>query len=151
MGGRDTRRAFTLSQKHEILYQQNIKCAECHKPLDLRAVEYHHIKAWAAQGRTKTQNGAALCPTCHSLKTHKERLKKLDKKDTTMKPAPATVLSKLTPRQLESLAQKHKIILRGKYVDDMFSSKYVAPPKSRYVEKLAGIVTQKEINSLLKL
>ena len=77
---RDTRRAFTPTQKKEILYQQNNKCAKCHKPLDPRAVHFHHIKPWSSGGRTITVNGAALCPTCHEIITHKERLKKVDKK-----------------------------------------------------------------------
>jgi 5-methylcytosine-specific restriction endonuclease McrA len=77
---RDTRRAFTPTQKKEILYQQNNKCAKCHKPLDPRAIHFHHIKPWSSGGRTITVNGAALCPTCHEIITHKERLKKVDKK-----------------------------------------------------------------------
>jgi len=80
---RDARRAFTKTQKDEILYQQNNRCAgtECkHKKLDPRAIHYHHIKSWSENGRTITTNGAALCPTCHALSHHKENLKKVDKK-----------------------------------------------------------------------
>lgn len=76
----DSRRAFTPTQKKQILYQQNNKCAKCHKPLDPRAIHFHHIKPWSSGGRTITQNGAALCPTCHEILTHKERLKKVDKR-----------------------------------------------------------------------
>lgn len=76
--GRDKRRAFTESQKHEILHQQNYKCATCHKKLDLRVTEYDHIKPWADKGKTKIINGAALCPTCHRLKTHKETVRKVE-------------------------------------------------------------------------
>jgi len=77
---RDKRRAFTRTQKNEILAQQNNKCAKCHKPLDMRTVEFDHKKGWADRGRTVTQNGQALCPHCHKLKTHKSRLKKIEKK-----------------------------------------------------------------------
>jgi hypothetical protein len=80
---RDTRRAFTKTQKDEILYQQNNRCAgnDCnHKKLDPRAIHYHHIKSWSESGRTITTNGAALCPTCHAISHHKENLKKVDKK-----------------------------------------------------------------------
>lgn len=34
MEDRDGRRAFTQTQKNEILYQQNSKCAKCHEMLD---------------------------------------------------------------------------------------------------------------------
>lgn len=80
---RDSRRTFSRTQKAEIWAQQNGKCAgtNCgHRKLDMRTVEYDHVKPWADRGRTIAQNGAALCPECHKLKTHKERLKKVDKK-----------------------------------------------------------------------
>ena len=77
---RDTRRAFTRTQKNEIWAQQNGNCAKCHDPLDPRAVEYDHKKGWADRGKTVVINGQALCSNCHKLKTHKQRLKEIDKK-----------------------------------------------------------------------
>jgi len=85
---RDTRRSFAITQKKEILYQQDNKCAECHQKLDPRAVHFHHIKPWASGGRTITQNGAALCPKCHEILTHKERLKKVDRRRKTQSKDP---------------------------------------------------------------
>jgi recombinational DNA repair protein (RecF pathway) len=82
---RDPRRAFTQTQKNEILYQQNNRCAKCHDPLDPRAKHFHHIKGWAAGGRTVTVNGAALCPTCHAKTEHNERLNKVDRTSKTIK------------------------------------------------------------------
>jgi hypothetical protein len=149
MEGRDTRRTFTQTQKLEILYQQNSKCAKCHEILDLRIVQYDHIKAWADQGRTITQNGAALHPNCHALKTHIERVKKIDKKELSTKLVSAQTLSKLTIKQLRILAKNHEIVLRGKNVGNFIYSEYVAPPKKRYVEKLTGVVTENEIRFLL--
>jgi nitrate/TMAO reductase-like tetraheme cytochrome c subunit len=77
---RDTRRAFTQSQRKEILYQQNNKCAECHKSLDPRDIEYDHKDPWAANGRTVEQNGRALCGSCHNLVTHQAQVKKVNSK-----------------------------------------------------------------------
>lgn len=77
---RDPRRAFTRTQKNEILHQQDYKCARCHEKLDLRATEFDHKKPWAAGGRTITVNGRALCATCHKIVTHNTRLKKVEKK-----------------------------------------------------------------------
>jgi len=77
---RDSRRSFTSTQKKEILYQQNSKCARCHKKLDPRAIHFHHKKPWSSGGRTITVNGRALCADCHEILSHKERLKKVDKK-----------------------------------------------------------------------
>lgn len=78
--GRDKRRAFTKTQQNEILYQQNNKCAICQKPLDPRAIQYDHHKGWADKGRTVTRNGRALHPTCHAIKTHDDRLAKIEGK-----------------------------------------------------------------------
>lgn len=77
---RDKSRAFRQTQKEEILFQQNNKCARCHKKLDPRDIEYDHIKPWAANGKTATVNGAALCGSCHNKKTHEERLRRLEPK-----------------------------------------------------------------------
>ncbi len=75
--GRDTQRVFTKMQQKEILYQQNNLCAGefCkHRPLDLRIVQFHHGEGWAARGRTKIQNGIAVCPNCHALIHYYEKL-----------------------------------------------------------------------------
>lgn len=50
---KDTRRSFTQTQKNEILYQQDNKCASSlchHKKLDPRATEFDHKKPWASGG-----------------------------------------------------------------------------------------------------
>ena len=60
--------------------QHGGKCAKCYKPLRQATVEYDHGKAWSDGGKTVNKNGRALCAECHKLKTHKERLKKGDKK-----------------------------------------------------------------------
>ncbi|MBI4181423.1 MAG: HNH endonuclease [Candidatus Aenigmarchaeota archaeon] len=75
---RDKRRAFTLTQRNEIWDQQGGKCAICRKKLEARSTEYDHVKPWADRGRTITVNGAALCANCHKIKTHKERLVKIN-------------------------------------------------------------------------
>ena len=87
---RDSRRVFTKTQKNEIWAQQKGKCAvpRCHKPLDPRTVEYDHGRAWSAGGPTKIKNGRALCPECHKLKTHKERLEKVEKRKRKRKTGP---------------------------------------------------------------
>lgn len=77
---KDSRRSFSPTQKKEILYQQDGKCARCHKKLDPRATHFHHEKPWASGGRTKVVNGRALCADCHEIISHKDRLKRIDKK-----------------------------------------------------------------------
>lgn len=82
--GRDKQRAFTKTQQKEILTQQNNLCAGeyCkHKPLDLRIVQYHHVEGWAARGKTKVQNGIAVCPNCHALIHYYEKLEIQERDD----------------------------------------------------------------------
>lgn len=83
--GRDTRRSFTQAQRKQIQYQQGGKCAVCKKPLDQRDIEYDHKKPWAERGRTVTENGRALCGSCHNKVTHEHQLKKVEKKASTKK------------------------------------------------------------------
>ena len=73
---RDSRRSFNQTQRKEILYQQDNKCAICHKKLDPRDIEYDHKKSWASGGRTKAVNGRALCGSCHNKVTHKTESEK---------------------------------------------------------------------------
>lgn len=82
MATRDRRRSFTVTQKNEILYQQGGYCAGTwcgHSRLDPRNTHFHHDEPWSVGGRTITQNGVALCPNCHGIIEHKNRLKRLDK------------------------------------------------------------------------
>jgi len=127
---RDKRRAFTITQKNNILYQQDNKCAICHRKLDIRIVEYDHIKAWSAEGKTIVKNGAALCPNCHRKKTFSQRLKAVDKPKTENPLATRKQLNEITLAQLKLLARKHNITVSGSvYESIMWGSKRVAPTK----------------------
>jgi 5-methylcytosine-specific restriction endonuclease McrA len=77
---RDSRRAFTQSQRNDIWDKQNGKCARCKKPLLRSATHYDHKKPWEKGGKTEVKNGQALCANCHSIKSNHDRLKKVDKK-----------------------------------------------------------------------
>lgn len=89
--GRDPQRSFNATQRKEILYQQNSKCAVCHKQLDPRDIEYDHKKPWCEKGRTKVVNGRAVCGSCHNIITHDHKLKKKEpssaKKSAAKKPS----------------------------------------------------------------
>ena len=81
--GRDSRRSFNRTQQNEIWDNQHGKCAgsHCkHSRLLRSATHYDHIIPHEKGGRTEVSNGQALCATCHSIKTNKDRLEKVDKK-----------------------------------------------------------------------
>ena len=142
---RDKRRAFTATQKNDILYQQENKCAICHKKLDPRAIEFDHRKEWSASGKTTIKNGAALCPTCHRIKTHKSLVKKIDNPKTQRKLASKEYLNNLTVKQLKYLAKKHGITPSATVTRDLlWGTSKVTTSKRQYVNSLFGEVYEGE-------
>ncbi len=75
---KDSRRSFTQSQKNEIWDRQGGRCAKCDKPLKRAATHYDHKIPHEKGGKTEVKNGQALCANCHSIKSNKDRLKKVD-------------------------------------------------------------------------
>ena len=74
------RQSISRSQKNEILAQQKNKCIHCNKMLDMRATHFDHIKEVYKGGKSVINNLQALCANCHNIKTHKEKLKKVEAK-----------------------------------------------------------------------
>lgn len=67
----DTRRAFTKTQRLQILLASDGRCARCGVKLGAKW-ECDHVLAWNQGGRTDVGNGEALCGPCHSPKTGKD-------------------------------------------------------------------------------
>lgn len=142
---KDKRRAFTRTQRNEILQQQRMKCAVCHKALEPIAIHFHHLKEWSANGPTVVKNGAAVCPTCHVKETHKQNLKKIDKPKTEKKLVTRERLNEFTLKQLKFLTTKHKIKVNGTTSSDiLFGTTTASPKKRQYVNKLLGVVHEGE-------
>src|SRR3989338_6539043 len=72
------REPVSKSQKNEVLARQKNRCARCKKPLDMRATHFDHIKEVYKGGKSKIDNLQALCANCHNVKTHEEKLKKVE-------------------------------------------------------------------------
>ncbi len=68
------------SQKNEVFARQKNKCNRCKKLLDMRAVHFDHIKEVYRGGKSIIDNLQALCANCHNIKTHEERLKKVERR-----------------------------------------------------------------------
>lgn len=73
--GRDTRRSFNASEKGEIWDRQKGKCTMRKERLLRSATHFDHKIPWELGGKTIISNGQALCPTCHAIKTNRDRLK----------------------------------------------------------------------------
>jgi len=74
------RESVAKSQKNEVLAKQRNKCAMCNKLLDMRATHFDHIKEVYKNGKSIVSNLQALCANCHNIKTHKDKLKRTEKK-----------------------------------------------------------------------
>ncbi|UCC17291.1 MAG: hypothetical protein JSU58_01735, partial [Dehalococcoidales bacterium] len=99
--------------------------------------------------RTTLANSVCLCHGCNkrqgtdSWETFQKKQGKQDSK-TIMK----KLLQALSITQLKTLAQKHNVTIEGTMVYDLFEIKRKAPTKSQYINKLASVVTEKEISSV---
>jgi len=72
------------SVRNEVLAKQRNKCNRCEKDLDMRAVHHDHIRPRSQGGGDEVDNVQALCPTCHSKKTHEDgKIWGSNKKETT--------------------------------------------------------------------
>lgn len=144
----------TLSarDKQKIYLNAKKRCANCGKKIDYIEMEIgHKNKIYSSGERTTLANSVCLCHACNKLQgldswaTFQKKQGKQDSK-TTMKKS----LQALSITQLKTLAEKHKIAVKGTLADDFSETRRKAPTKSQYINKLASVVTEKEISSVSK-
>lgn len=150
----DSRRTLSVRDKQILYLRANKRCENpaCNKKIDFIDMEVgHKNKAHSKGGRTTLGNSVCLCHGCNkrqgtdSWATFLKKQGVVDPK-TKMKES----LEGLSITQLKSLAQKHQVKVTGKIIEDWFDSHRKAPTKKQYINKLAGIVTDKELGSLPK-
>ena len=151
---RDPKRTLSERDKQILYLRANKRCENpaCGKKIDYIDMEVgHKNKAHSKGGRTTLANSVCLCHGCNKRQGTDSWATFLRKQGVV---DPKTIVQKdlraLTIDQLKTLASKHKIKVTGKIVEDFFDSRRVAPTKSQYVNKLAGVVTIKEISNLPK-
>jgi len=149
----DSKRTLGIRDKQILYRNAKGKCQNpaCGKKIDFDEMQVGHKTAWSRGGRTTFPNSVCLCYRCNKLQgtdSWTTFLKKQGAVD------PKTQIKKslqvLTFSQLKVLASKHKIKVTGKVVEDFFDSHRKAPTKSQYINKLASIVTEKEVSSVPK-
>ena len=80
---RSTKVKVTQSMRKDVLARQKNHCNRCKEMLDMRAVEFDHIKEvqhGGGIGGHKLSNIQALCANCHRKKTNRTIVKKTIKK-----------------------------------------------------------------------
>jgi hypothetical protein len=149
----DSKRTLGIRDKQILYRNAKGKCQNpaCSKKIDFDEMQVGHKTAWSRGGRTTFRNSLCLCYRCNKLQgtdswaTFLKKQGVVDQKTELKKSLQVLSLS-----QLKTLASKHKIKVTGRTVEDLFDSRRVAPTKSQYVNKLASIVTEKEISAVPK-
>jgi len=151
--GDDSKSKRTLGIRDKQILYRNAKgrCGNpaCGKKIDFDEMEIGHKTAWSKGGRTTLKTCVCLCHRCNKLQgtdSWATFLKKQGIEDSKMKMKKS--LETLNMRQLKFLADKHNIKVKGQVVEGFFSSHIKAPTKRQYITKLAGEVTEKELNSI---
>lgn len=149
----DSKRTLGIRDKQILYRNAKGRCENpaCGKKIDFDEMQVGHKTAWSRGGRTTLKNSVCLCYRCNKLQgtdswaTFLRKQNVVDPK-TTLKKA----LQALSIKQLKYLADKHNIKVKGQVVEDFFDSYRKAPTKGQYVNKLSGVVTDREIQSAPK-
>lgn len=149
----DSKRTLGIRDKQILYRRANKRCENpaCGKKIEFDEMQVGHKTAWSKGGRTTLKTSVCLCYRCNKLQgtdSWATFLEKQGVEDTKTKLKKS--LQALTLSQLKALASKHKIRIKGQIVEGLFDSHRKAPTKSQYVNKLAGIVTEKEISAIPK-
>ena len=149
----DSKRSLGIRDKKILYRNANGKCQnpKCGKDIEFDEMQIGHKTAWSRGGRTTFKNSVCLCYRCNNLQgtdSWTKFLKKqgIEDKTTTMK----GTLETLSINQLKSLAEKHHVKVKGSVEESLFDSYRKAPTKKNYINKLKGIVSQEEIDSIPK-
>ena len=140
---------LTTKDKQKLYLNAKKRCENCGKKIDFYEMEIgHRKKIYSIGERTTLADSLCICRTCNkkqgldSWATFQKKQGKQDAK-TILKKS----LQTLNIAQLQTLAEKHKGTVEGSLVDN-FSKARKAPTKSQYINKLASVVTEKEISSV---
>jgi len=96
------REPVSKSQKNEALARQKNKCMRCKKLLDMRAMHFDHIKEIYKGGKSRIKNLQALCANCHNVKTHEEKLHKVEKRRRTANSSTNYFINPITGKKEKS-------------------------------------------------
>ncbi len=123
----------------------------CGRKLEFDEMQVGHKTAWSKGGSTTLKSCVCLCYRCNKLQGTDSWATFLKKQGVVdPKTKLKNSLQTLSTKQLKFLADKHKIKVKGQIVETFFDSYRKAPTKSQYINKLAGIVTEKEVNAIPK-
>ena len=150
----DSKRTLGIRDRQILYRNAKGKCQNpaCSKKIDFDEMQASHKnKAWSKGGPTILSNSVCLCYRCNKLQGT-DSWASFMKKQGVVDPQKQLKesLQALSLNQLKTLASKHKVKVTGRIVEDFFDSRRVAPTKSQYINKLAGVVNEKELKAVPK-
>ena len=151
-GGDRVSKRLGAKDKQVLYLNAKKRCENCGEKIDFYDMEIgYKNQAYSVGGRTTLANSVCLCHGCKKRQGTDswavfQKKQGKQNSNTTMKKS----LQGLSITQLKNLAQKHKVTVEGKLVYDSFETRKKAPTKSQFVNKLASVVTEKEIFSVSK-
>ena len=150
---RDTKRTLGIRDKQILYDRAKGRCENpaCRKKISIIEMLPGHKKAWSKGGKTTLANSVCLCYACNKKQgtdSWAVFLKKQGYEDPKVKIKQR--LETLSIKQLKCLADKHHIKVKGQVVDDWGGSYTISPTKKQYMTRLSGIVTVKELGSVVK-
>jgi len=148
----DSKRTIGIRDKQILYRNAKGRCQNpaCGKKIEFDEMQVGHKTAWSRGGRTTLANSVCLCYRCNKLQGTDSWATFLKKQRVVdQKPQLKKSLQALTLSELKDLASKHKLIVTGKIAKGLFGSYRQDPTKTQYINKLVGVVTEKEINKVL--
>lgn len=147
----DAKRTLGIRDKQILYRNANKRCENpaCGKKIDFDEMQVGHKIPWSRGGRTTLKNSVCLCYRCNKLQGTDSWVTFLRKQGIEDPKAKLKrSLETLNIKQLKLLAEKHQIKIKGQIVEDVFDSYRKAPIKRQYINRLSGIVTEKELSSI---
>jgi hypothetical protein len=148
---RPERRTLGIRDKQILYLKANKKCQACGKEIDFTEMQVGHKIAASKGGRATLKNSVCLCWRCNNLQGTDSWSTFLRKQGIRPESAKTKeILKGLSIQKLKFLAQKHHIKVKGKVEEDWFETYHRPPSKAQYVNALAKVVSEKDIDSELK-
>jgi hypothetical protein len=139
--------------KKMIFMRDKGTCRVCNEKVDPFNFEVGHDIAHSKGGKLTLQNAVLLCSICNkSMRTMslKQTRKALGiPEPTSSKDEAKKILTKLSLKELKHLAKNHRIKVKGKVEEKLFSSSVLAPTKTQYVNNLSKELTKEQIEKEL--
>jgi len=152
-GDEPAKRTLGIRERQILWERAEHRCENplCKKKLDFTEMQVGHKTAASKGGRATLGNCVCLCYKCNKLQgtdSWNVFLKKMGKQPETSKTK--DMLKNLSIRELKFLAKKHRVKVKGRTEESLFSSYQKSPSKSQYVKTLAKKISEKDIDSGLK-